>query len=137
MRDQEDPGPLAMTLFLLTLMWVGYAFDAYIHIHLIGAVLAPVAGLAYVIAARLSAPKRELPWLFGWNDETFAHLCVRMPLYAALFLGPLTYRAAHATGFSFWAGDRAYSAVGIVALIVGFLLASPRDVRVKRDEAAL
>jgi hypothetical protein len=55
-----------------------------------GSVLALFAGVSFVYAARISAPEKDLPRLFGWNDDPVTHAFMRMPVYASFFISPIT-----------------------------------------------
>lgn len=89
----KEPSSLQMVVFLGTLGWIGYAWDAYMTLSAYGSILAVFAGFSFVYLARESATDRSLPWLFGWDDE-YGELLLRCPAYASIFVGPATKHVA-------------------------------------------
>lgn len=116
---QKEPNAIHMTFGLATLGWLGFAWDAYMQMGLYGSVLALFAGVTFLFLARESAPKKEVPWLFGWNDDPVTHAFMRMWVYASIFVGPITRHVAEAAAPDFLAHKKSYIAVMIVSAVIG------------------
>lgn len=116
---QKEPNALHVIFGIATLGWLGYAWDAYMHMSFYGSILAVFAGATFLAFANNLAPTREASWLYGWNDDLSSHAFLRMPLYASIFIGPISRHAALAIAPEYFANERSYIAVIAVSLIIG------------------
>lgn len=131
---QKEPNALHMLFGIATLGWLGFAWDAYMQMSLYGSVLALFAGVSFLFLARESAPKKEVPWLFGWNDDPIQHALMRMWVYASLFVGPITRHASEAVAPEFFAHKKSYIAVMIVSAVIGIGMSIYVNIQ-KREDA--
>lgn len=116
---EKQPGAIQMLFALAAFGWLALTWDTYQQISLYGSILALFAGVTFLYMARLAGPKKELPWLFGWNDDPVSHMFMRMPVYASLFVGPVARHIAQAVAPGVFEGRKAYIVVIIVSAIVG------------------
>lgn len=131
---QKEPNAIDMIFVIATLGWLGLAWDAYMQMDLYGSVLALFAGVTFIFMAREAAPRKELPWLFGWNDDPITHAFMRMWVYASIFVGPITRHIAEAVAPDFFAQKKSYIAVMIASAVIGICMSLYINIH-KREDA--
>ena len=131
--SEKEPSALHMLFGIATLGWLGYTWDTYMQMDLYGSVLAFFAGVTFIFLARESAPKKETPWLFGWNDDPAQHAFMRMPSYASIFVGPITRHAVETVAPDIFAHRKSYIAIVIVSAVIGICMAIYINNRKNRD----
>lgn len=131
---QKEPNTIHIIFGLATLAWLALAWDAYMQMGLYGSVLALFAGVTFIFLAREAAPGEEVPWLFGWNDDSATHAFMRMPVYASIFIGPVTRHIAEAVAPDFFAQKKSYLAVMIASAVIGICMSLYINIH-KREDA--
>ncbi|OGS94190.1 MAG: hypothetical protein A3G79_01970 [Gallionellales bacterium RIFCSPLOWO2_12_FULL_57_18] len=119
MRD--EPNALVMIFGMATIVWLWFAWDAYMQIGLYGSVLALFAAGTFLSVASIAAPDKELSWLYGWKDDWFKNF-LRMIFFASIFVGPITRHIVEAVAPDFFDQKRSYLAVLFVSIVIGFLM---------------
>ena len=125
--NSEEPGIIVSMIGIFAIAWIGYVWVALMNLDFAGSISALTAGIAFLYVAYHSAPEKQHPWLFGWNDEP-SSLMLRIPFLASLFLGPGTKHLAQWIAPELLEGAKAYVViivVSYVAALVSFLYLAP------------
>jgi len=113
----ETPISILVISFTLFIAWITAAFGTYLKGPPEHAIVPLFLAPFFILWGRISAPRNEMPYLFGWNDPPLARW-VRASIYAAVFVGPATYQLTYPF-FDSGSTEQKYTVVVACALMLG------------------